>query len=126
MTILFDSTRTVNPAPQTFGRGIQPARRRPFVPSIDDLNWAAQFFGELEDARIREEAENRRLEEQALEAAWNRQFEDTMPMTGHCLNCGDRCDDLTSQGLCDRCDTIASEASIACINGLHGLGHRVF
>jgi len=124
--ILFDSTLTVNPALRTFGRGIQPARRRPFVPSIDDLAWAAQFFGEMEDTRIREEAENHRLEELAAEAAWNRQFEDTLPMTGHCLNCGDRCDDLTAQGLCDRCDTIASEDSIACINALYGLGRRVF
>lgn len=85
MTILFDSTRTVNPAPQTFGRGIQPARRRPFVPSIEDLNEAAQMFGDLEDARIREEAENRRLEEQALEAAWNDQFNDTLPPPGRTL-----------------------------------------
>ncbi len=116
--ILFDSTRTVNPATQTLGRGIHIGRRRLFAPSIEDLNWAAQFFGDIEDTH--------RLEERALEAAWTDQFNDSFPLTGHCLNCGDCCDDLTSQGLCDRCDTIASEDSIACINHLHGLSRRAF
>jgi hypothetical protein len=121
--ILFDSARSVKS--ESFGRGIRPARR-PFVPGIEDLEWAAQFFGDLEDARLREEAENRRLEEQAAEALWYHQFDDTMPLIGHCLNCGDRCDDLTAQGLCERCDSLATEDSIACVNALHGLGRRVF
>jgi hypothetical protein len=126
MTILFDSTLTVNPASQTFGRGIAPPRTTHFEPGDEDRAWAAEFFDRLEQARYQEER-NLRPEEQALEAAWSDQFNDTLPsLTGHCLNSGDRCDDLTFQGLCDRCDTIASEASIACINGLHGLGHRVF
>ncbi len=124
MTTLFDSAAPVKP--QSFGRGIPSARRLPFVPSIEDLNWAAQMFGELEDTRLHEEPETRQLEEQAAEALWYHQFDDNMPQTGHCLNCGDRCDDLTSQGLCDRCDTLATEDSIACVNQLHGLGRRVF
>jgi hypothetical protein len=122
MTTLFDSAAPVKS--ESFARGIQPARR-PFVPSLEDLEWAAQTFGDIEDARRLDE-ENHRLEELAAEAAWSDQFHDSIPLTGHCLNCGDRCDDLTSQGLCDRCDTIATEDSIACVNQLHGLGRRVF
>jgi hypothetical protein len=71
------------------------------------------------------DGENRHLEELAAEAEWLDQFNGSI-LTGHCLNCGDRCDDLTVHGLCDRCDTAATEATIACVNGAHGLGHRVF
>ncbi len=59
MTTVFDSSRSVKS--ESFGHGIQPDRRRPFVPSIEDLNWAAQFFGDLET--------DRRLEEQAAQGA---------------------------------------------------------
>lgn len=93
--ILFDSTDPVKP--ESFGRGTQPAHQ-PFIPSIEDLDEAAQVFGDLEDARRLEEAENRRLEEQAPEAAWYHQFNETVPVAdGHCLGCGVPCDDLTFQ-----------------------------
>jgi hypothetical protein len=124
MTTIFDSAAPVK-SDHPFARGIAPERRRPFIPSIEEMDEAAQMFRNLEDARRLEE-ENHRLEEQALEAAWSDQFNDTMPMTGHCLNCGDRCDVLTLQGLCDSCDTLATEDSIACVNELHGLGRREF
>ena len=119
MTILFDSARTVKP--ETFARGIPSMGRRPYPYTQADLDWAAQAFGDAKADR-----ENGRLDEQAQEAAWYDQFHDTVAATGHCLNCGDRCDDLTSQGLCDVCDMAATESGIACINGLHGLGRRVF
>ena len=64
--------------------------------------------------------------EKALEAAWDDQFNDTIPATGHCLSCGDRCDDLTSQGLCDRCDSLATDATIACQNKAAMGQYRVF
>ena len=56
---------------------------------------------------------DRYLEEQAQEAAWYDQFNGTIPEAGHCLLCGERCDDLTFQGLCDRCDDLACDATIA-------------
>ena len=115
--ILFDSTRPVKSG-RPFGRGNPSVHCRPFVPTLEDLDWAAEFFGDLEDAR--------RLEEQALEATWYDQFNDSIPQTGHCLNCGDRCDDLTIQGLCDGCDDLATNATIAGQNGRAGLGYRVF
>jgi hypothetical protein len=114
MTTLFDSAAPVKSA-RPFG--IPPARERRQPYTQDDLDWAAQTFGQLEDER---------LEEQALQAAWDDQFNDTLPATGHCLLCGDRCDDLTFQGLCDRCDDLACEATIAGRNARAGLGNRVF
>ena len=89
MTTLFDSAPPVKS--ESFGRGIQPARRRPFVPSLEDLNWAAQFFGRSGSGPSAGRAGPR--------SAWYHQFDDTMPPTGHCLNCGDRCDDLTTGAL---------------------------
>jgi hypothetical protein len=83
-----------------------------------DLDWAAQTFGELEDKR--------QLEGRVLQARWDDQFVGTLPATGHCLLCGDRCDDLTFQGLCDRCDDLACNAAIAGENARAGLGYRVF
>jgi hypothetical protein len=100
MTTLFDSARVVKS--ESFALGIQPVRR-PFVPSIEDLEWAAQFFGDLEADRL--------LEEEALEAAWNDQFNDTFPSTDRCLMCGESSDDLSTTGLCDRCELIALENS---------------
>jgi hypothetical protein len=104
MTI-FDSAVSVKSAP-TFGRGID---RRPFVPSQADLDWAAQCFGELEDARLKAE-ENAWYEERAQEAEWLAKFDATIPAQGHCLACGDYAD-LTPQGFCDACDLIALERS---------------
>ena len=117
--ILFDSTRPVQSA-QSFGRGIGT---RPFVPSQADLDWAAQFFGELEDARLREE-ENRYLEEQARQAEWDDQFR--LP-AGLCEMCGEPSDWLDPMHkLCGDCLTAAENATIAGQNGRAGLGYRVF
>ena len=115
MTTLYDSA-----APVKSGRpfGTLPARERRMPFTQADLDWAAQAFGELEDAP--------RLEEQAFQAAWDDQLNNSLPMAGHCLNCGDRCGDLTFQGLCDRCDDLACNATIAGQNARAGLGHRVF
>ena len=94
-------------------------RREPYTQA--DLDWAAQAFGDAETDR-----ENRHYEELAAEAEWTDRFNASIPATGHCLNCGDRCDDLTVQGLCDRCDTLATDATTAGQNGRAGLGYRVF
>ena len=56
---------------------------------------------------------------------WLDQFNNSI-LTGHCLNCGDRCEDLTVHGLCDRCDAAATEATIACVNGTAMGQYRVF
>ncbi len=94
------------------------ARERCMPYTQADLDWAAQTFGELEDER--------QLEERALQAQWDDQFAGSLPANGHCLLCGDRCDDLTFQGLCDRCDDLACEAAIKGENARAGLGYRVF
>jgi hypothetical protein len=125
MTTIRTKSRRVKPSRHTarpdapFGAGILPTASRRFEPSDEDRAWAAQFFGQLEDER-------RELEERALQAQWDDQFVGTIPMTGHCLLCGDRCDDLTVQGLCDRCDDLACEAAIKGENARAGLGYRVF
>ena len=72
------------------------------------------------------EEENRWLEEQALQAAWDDQFNDIIPAPGFCQLCGDRCDDPTFQGLCEPCDDLACDATIAGQNERAGLGYRVF
>jgi hypothetical protein len=43
MTALFDSARVVKPT-RTFGKGILPARGVRFVPSAEDMQWAAYEF----------------------------------------------------------------------------------
>ena len=76
MTTIFDSAAPVKSA-QNFGS--MPARERRMPYTLADLDWAAQAFGDAEA--------NRRLDEQALDAAWDDQFNDTIPAAGHCLNC---------------------------------------
>jgi hypothetical protein len=115
MTTIFDSARSVKTA-RTFGTLPARERRRPYTQA--DLDWAAQAFGDTKA--------NRELEARALDAEWVDQFNGSIPAAGHCLNCGDRCDDLTFQGLCDRCDTLATDATTAGQNGRAGLGYRVF
>ena len=115
MTTIFDSARSVKTA-RRFGTLPARERRRPFTQA--DLDWAAQMFGDAES--------DRELETRALEAEWTDQFNGSIPAAGHCLNCGDRCDDLTREGLCDRCDTLATDATTAGQNGRAGLGYRVF
>jgi hypothetical protein len=119
MQTLFDSAVSVKSAP-TFGRGID---HRPFVPSQDDLDWAAAFFGQLEDARLREE-EDRELEEQAQQAAWDDQFR--FP-AGLCEMCGEPSDWLDpTHKLCGECLALAEHATLASVNERAGLGYRVF
>jgi hypothetical protein len=86
MTTLFDSAAPVK-SDRPFGILSRGDRRMPYTQA--DLDWAAQTFGELEDER--------QLEERALQAQWDDQFVGTLPATGHCLLCRDRCDDLTPQ-----------------------------
>jgi hypothetical protein len=115
MTILFDSTATVNPAPQTFGRGLA---RRPFTPSQADQAWAAQAFGDAEA--------DRQLEEQALQAQWDDQFNRTFP-AGCCQLCGEPSDWLDPvHELCGECLTAAENATIACQNKSAMGQYRVF
>jgi hypothetical protein len=119
MTTIFDSAVSVKSA-QTFGRGID---RQPFVPSQADLDWAAAYYGELEDARLREE-ENRHLEEQALQAQWDDLFR--FP-AGICEMCGEPSDWLDStHKLCGECLDRAEYATLAGVNERAGLGYRVF
>lgn len=110
MTTVFDSAAPVKSAPA-------PVDLEPFT--AQDLQDAAEMFGDSDD-------ENRWLEERALQTAWDAQFEDTIPAPGFCQMCGDPCDDPTFQGLCDRCDDLACDAAIACVNAHYGLGYRVF
>jgi hypothetical protein len=112
---IFDSARSVKTV-RPFGT--LPARERRMPYTWQDLASAAQMFADAEA--------DRELETRALEAEWDDRFNGSIPATGHCLNCGDRCDDLTTQGLCDRCDTLATEATTAGQNGRAGLGYRVF
>src|SRR5690349_7038958 len=101
-------------------RPVKTAPRHSMPYTQADLDWAAQAFADAETDR-----ENRHLEELAAEAKWLDQFNNSI-LTGRCVMCGNRCNDQTSQGLCDRCDTLATDASTACVNGAHGLGYRVF
>ena len=114
MTTIFDSAASVK-SDRSFGS--LPARERRMPYTWQDLQDAALMFGEAEA--------DRHLEEQAQEAAWYDQFNGSFPEAGHCLLCGDR-DDLTFQGLCDRCDDRATDASTACQNYAAGLGYNVF
>ena len=129
MTTIFNSTHLVKSDP-AFGRGIA---RRPFVPSQADLDWAAQCFGDAES--------DRELEERALQAAWDAQFDGSYlildasdfppsgpcsvceaidfidPITGRCPECSDRCvvcgvhGETDENAMCDRCSLAAIEGS---------------
>ena len=115
MPTITDSRRSV--------KSDRPARERREPYTQADLDWAAQFYGELEQARSIEE-ENRHLEELAAEAEWLDRLTGAL-LTGHCLVCGDHAD-LTIHGLCDRCDTAATNATIACQNQTAMGQYRVF
>jgi hypothetical protein len=117
MTTIFDSARSVKTA-RTRPFGTLPRRERRMPYTAQDLADAAAMFADAES--------DRELEARAREAEWTDQFNGSLPAAGHCLLCGDRCDDLTFQGLCDRCDTLATDATTAGQNGRAGLGYRVF
>jgi hypothetical protein len=112
--ILFDSARPVQSA-QTFGRGLD---RRPFVPDLDDLAWAAQAFGDAEVDCL--------LEDQAEQARWDDQFTNAFP-AGCCQLCGEPSDQLDpDHELCPECLDRAEFATIAGQNERAGLDYRVF
>ena len=114
MTTIFDSSAPVKSDP-TFGRGID---RRPFVPDLDDLAWAAQAFGDAEA--------DRELEARAQQAAWDDQFTNAYP-AGCCQLCGEPSDQLDPvHELCPECLDRAEFATIAGQNERAGLGYRVF
>ena len=116
--ILFDSTVASKPAPRTFARGIPSERRRPFIPSQADLDWAAQTFGDAES--------DRQLEEQAEQARWDDQFTNRFP-AGCCQLCGEPSDQLDPiHELCPECLTAAEDATIACQNRNAMGQYRVF
>jgi hypothetical protein len=114
MTTIFDSAAPVK-SDRPFGRGIGP---RHFVPDLDDLAWAAQAFGDAEA--------DRQVEEQALQAKWDDQFNGTHP-AGCCQLCGEPSDwlDPTHQ-LCGECLTAAENATVACQNRNAMGQYRVF
>ncbi len=114
MTTIFDSARPVKSTP-SFGRGLT---RRPFVPDQADQAWAAQAFGDAES--------DRELEEQALQARWDDQFNHTVP-AGCCQLCGEPSDQLDPvHELCPECLDRAEFATLAGVNERAGLGYRVF
>ena len=102
-----------------FGQGILASRpfagRMPYT--LADLSDAAAMFASAEPD----------WDALAFEAECQDRLDAMAPSTyGHCLNCSRPCDDLTEQGLCDRCDSAADDASIASRNYAAGLGFRVF
>jgi hypothetical protein len=114
MTTIFDSAVPVK-SDRPFGCGIA---RRPFVPDLDDLAWAAQAFGDAEADRL--------LEEQAEQARWDDQFTNAFP-AGCCQLCGEPSDQLDPvHELCPECLDRAEYATLAGVNERAGLGHRVF
>ena len=115
MTTLFDSSRSVKS--ESFARGIPSARRR-YLPTPEDLAWNAQYLGDLEADRL--------LEEQALQAEWDAKFDGSFP-PDVCQMCGKPADWLDPiHGLCNECDDLATNATIAGQNGRAGLGYCVF
>jgi hypothetical protein len=121
MTTIFDSAAPVK-SDRPFG--ILPGRER-FIPSQAALDWAAQFFGELEDARLREEAD-RQLEEAYQQARWDDRFTSAFP-AGCCQMCGEPSDQLDRvHQLCPECMDRAEFATLASVNERAGLGYRVF
>jgi hypothetical protein len=100
MTTIFDSARPVKTA-RPFGILPPRERRKPYT--WQDVLEAAQIFGDMEP--------DRQLEERYEQARYDEQFNGSYP-AGRCLLCGDRCDDPTFRGICDRCDDAATIASI--------------
>ncbi len=114
MTTIFDSAVSVK-SDRPFG--ILPARER-FIPSQADLDWAAQAFGDAEA--------DRELEERALQARWDAQFDGTFP-AGLCEMCGEPSDWLDpTHKLCGECLTAAENSTIAIQNRFAMGQYRVF
>jgi hypothetical protein len=135
--ILFDSARPVQADP-TFGALPYQERRTSYEPSPEDAAWAAALFEELDQARYQAE-KDRRLDEMALQAAWDDTFghvvldaSDFPPSglcpicetidfldraTGRCPECSGRCvvcgvrGETNENAMCDRCDLAAVEGS---------------
>ena len=111
------------PATRPFGVGILASRpfagRMPYT--AQDLADAAAMFAAAD--------EDRQIDALAAQREWEACYEAgllTPVEFGRCLNCGQPCDELTEQGLCDRCDDLAIDSSTASRNYAAGLGFKVF
>jgi hypothetical protein len=112
-----------------FGAGIYPTRTR-FEPSEDDRRWAAQTFGDDADWDVRlaggDEPESDWDMLAGEAASLDAMCAMTPPPAGICKQCGEFSEAL-SWGMCRDCfDDAATDAGIACVNALYGLGYRVF
>jgi hypothetical protein len=110
MTTIFDSAAPVK-------------SDRPFGPAVDDLDEFAAMFAD--DANEPEPD----WDAIAAQRAWEDLYEAGLiasPEIDRCLLCGATSVDLTKQGLCDRCDDAATDASTASRNYAAGLGFQVF
>jgi hypothetical protein len=105
-------------------RSVKTAR---FEPAAADRAWAAELFESLDQARYQAE-KDRLLEEAYQQARHDDQFNGAYRLpAGLCELCGEPSDWLDkTHKLCCECLTAAENASIACVNGEHGLGYRVF
>jgi hypothetical protein len=135
MAIISTRTRRVKPVRKSprpaapFGQGLYPKRTR-LEPSDADRQWAAQVFGADADwdARMADadqpEPDWDMLAGEA--ACLDAMCALTPPAAGTCKKCGEPAEAL-SWGMCPDCyDDAATDAAIACVNSLYGLGRRVF
>ena len=113
------------PATRRSGAGIPAYRpfagRMPYTQA--DLDEAARMFAD--DATEPEPD----WDAMAAQRAWEDAYEAgrlAPPEIDRCLLCGETSVDLTFQGLCDRCDDAATDASTASQNLAGGLGFNVF
>ena len=115
MTTIFDSAAPVK-SDHLFGTMPARERRQPYT--AQDLQDAAQMFGDAEADRW--------LEEQALQARWDDQFTNAFP-AALCQMCGEPSDQLDPvHELCPECLDRAEFATIDGQNERAGLGYRVF
>jgi hypothetical protein len=107
------------PRNHRFGQGIAiPYKGRQMPYTQADLDEAVRMFAGSPEPD---------WDAMALEAEYQARLDAMAPSQyGRCLLCSTLCDDLTFQGLCDRCDDDATNDSTACRNQFAGLGRQVF
>jgi hypothetical protein len=121
--------RTARPS-APFGAGLFPKRTR-FEPSEADRQWAAQVFGAAADWDVRMvEGDQPQPDYDMLagEAEYIVSVENLgpPPAAGICKKFSEPSEAL-SWRMCPACfDDAATDAAIACVNSLYGLGCRVF
>jgi hypothetical protein len=120
--------RTARPA-APFGAGILPRPTR-FQPTDEDRAAAVLMFADDADWDVRlADAEQPEPDYDMLAgeaATLDAMCALTPPPAGLCKTCGEPSEAL-SWGMCPDCyDDAATDAAIACVNSLHGLGRRVF